>query len=166
MGSHYLLDLADWCRAEGLSVVEVDDWEYRARSSGGYESGRPWAIMWHHTASSTSPANDANYMCYGCPDAPVANLLLARDGEVWVMAGGATNTNGKGGPVGFSKGNVPKDSMNSYAVSIEAANNGVGEAWPQVQIDAYFVLNNMLASRLGLNPDDCCTHQLWAPDRK
>lgn len=166
MGSNYLTELADWCREEGLRVVEKVGWQTRARSSGGYESGRPWAIMWHHTASDTSPANDANYMCSGSPDAPIANLLLARDGEVWVLAAGATNTNGKGGPVGFSKGVVPQDSMNTYAVSIEAANNGVGEAWPQAQIDAYFTLNNMLARRLGLNPDDCCTHQEYAPDRK
>jgi hypothetical protein len=105
-------------------------------------------------------------MCYGSPDAPIANILLDRDGGVWVCAAGATNTNGKGGPVGFSKGNVPKDSMNTYAIGIEAANNGLGEPWPQVQIDAYFTLNNLLASHLGLNPDDCCTHQAYAPDRK
>jgi hypothetical protein len=122
--------------------------------------------MWHHTASATSPQNDANYMCFGSPDAPVANLLLARDGSVWVMAAGATNTNGKGGPYQVSKGTVPKDSMNTHAVSIEAANNGVGEPWPQVQIDAYFTLSLMLAERLGLAPTDICEHQVWAPDRK
>jgi hypothetical protein len=166
MGSRYLTELADWCRAAGLHVHEVDGWESRARSSGGYESGRPWAIMWHHTASSTSPQNDVNYMCYGSPDAPIANILLDRDGHVWVCAAGATNTNGKGGPTGFSKGNVPKDSMNTYAVGIEAANNGLGEPWPKVQIDAFFLLNNTLASHLGLNPEDCCTHQFYAPDRK
>jgi hypothetical protein len=166
MGANYLTELVDWCVQEGLHVVEMDGWETRARSSGGYESGRPWAIMWHHTASQTSPENDASYMCHGSPDRPIANLLLARDGSVWVLAAGATNTNGKGGPTGFSKGVVPQDSMNTYAISIEAANNGVGEQWPQAQIDAYFVLNNMLARRLGLNPDDCCTHQQWAPDRK
>ena len=122
--------------------------------------------MWHHTASSTSPQNDADYMCFGSSDAPVANLLLARDGSVWVMAGGATNTNGKGGPYDTTRGTVPKDSMNTHAVSIEAANNGVGEWWPQEQIDAYFVLSLMLCERLGLQPDDICEHAVWAPDRK
>jgi hypothetical protein len=165
MGSVYLTELANWCRAEGLRVVEMGGWQHRARSSGGYESGRPWCVMWHHTASTTTPANDASYIC-NSEDAPLANLLLARDGEVWVCAGGATNTNGKGGPVGFSKGVVPQDSMNTHAVGIEAANNGIGELWPREQIDAYFVLNNMLCRRLGLNPEDCCTHQYYAPDRK
>ena len=166
MGANYLTNLANWCRDEGLMVVEQGGWQHRARSSGGYDDGKPWCIMWHHTASDTSPANDANYMCFGSPDAPIANLLLARNGEVWVLAGGATNTNGKGGPWTGSKGTVPADSMNTHAISIEAANNGVGEQWPQAQIDAFFRLNNMLAHRLGLSPDDCCTHQVYAPDRK
>jgi hypothetical protein len=166
MGSVYLTQLAQWCREEGFAVVEEDGWEHRARGSGGYEPGRPWAIMWHHTASQTSPANDASYMCHGSPDKPIANILLARNGEVWVLAAGATNTNGKGKTVGFSKGNVPADSMNSYAVGVEIANNGVGEQYSQVQVDTMFALNNMLARRLGLNPEDCCTHQFYAPDRK
>lgn len=166
MGSRYLTELANWCRAAGLVTHEVDGWQHRARSSGGYDGDRPWVVMWHHTASATSPENDVSYMCFGSPDAPVANLLLDRDGGVWVMAGGATNTNGKGGPYNVSRGQVPKDSMNTYAVSIEAANNGVGEWWPQVQIDAYFVLSLMLAERLGLAPSDACEHQVWAPDRK
>jgi hypothetical protein len=166
MGSVYLTQLADWCRAEGLDVVEDSGWEHRARSSGGYESGRPWVIMWHHTASDTSPQNDVAYICHNSPDAPISNILLDRHGTVWVCAGGATNTNGKGKATSVSKGTVPADSMNTYAVSIEIANNGVGEAYPQAQIDAAFVLSNMLARRLGLAPDDCCTHQAYAPDRK
>ena len=166
MGTVYLTQLADWCWQEGLHAVEMDGWEHRARSSGGYEPGRPWAIMHHHTASKTSPENDANYMCYGSPDAPIANVLLARDGAVWVLAAGATNTNGKGRSRSFSKGTVPADSMNSYAFGIEIANNGVGEAYPQAQVDALFVLTNMLTRRLGLGPADVCTHQDYAPDRK
>jgi hypothetical protein len=83
-----------------------------------------------------------------------------------VCAGGATNTNGKGGPLTVSRGTVPLDSMNTHAISIEAGNNGVGEPWPVEQIDAYFALNNTLADRLGLSVIDCATHQLWAPSRK
>lgn len=166
MGSRYLTELANWCREAGLPTVEVDGWQHRARSSGGFDGDRPWVVAWHHTASTTSPDNDADYMCFGSPDAPVANLLLTRDGSVWVMAAGATNTNGKGGPITVSAGQVPKDQLNTHAVSIEAANNGTGEPWPQAQVDAYFVLSLMLTDRLGLAPDDMCEHQVWAPDRK
>lgn len=157
----YLIGMADVIRAAGLEVVEVDGWQQRARGSGGYDGTAPWCVMWHHTASNTSPENDVGYICYGCPDAPVANLYLARDGVVWVCAAGATNTNGQGGPFMTSSGVVPVDRMNEYAVSIEAANDGLGELWPRVQIDAYFRLSLALTNWLGLPPDDVCTHAAW-----
>ena len=158
--------MADVLRDAGLVVLEVDGWGPRARSSGGFDGDRPWCIMWHHTASDTTPENDVSYICYGSPDAPLANLYLDRDGTVWVCAGGATNTNGKGQAQIMSRGVVPVDSMNTHAIGIEAANNGVGGPWPQHQIDAYFRVNNALAAAYGLLPDDCCTHREYAPDRK
>jgi hypothetical protein len=166
VSGRYLVELADWLRQAGVRVVEYDGWQTRARSSGGYADGRPWGVMWHHTASSTSPENDASYMCHGSDSRPVANLLVARDGVVWVLAAGATNTNGKGGPWTWSRGTVPLDSMNTYAVGVEIANNGVGEPFPAVQVDAAFAVSTTLAARLGLPASDVCTHQRYAPDRK
>jgi hypothetical protein len=158
----YLTDLADVCRrALGDEVFEVEGWEYRARGSGGYADGRPWAFVWHHTASDTDPANDVNYICYGNPDAPVANLYLDRDGAVWVCAGGATNTNGKGGPVTVSKGVIPLDQLNTYAVSMEIANAGTGQPWPQVQVNAAFAVSLAVCAAYGLQPDDVLTHYGW-----
>jgi hypothetical protein len=166
MGSRYLTDLADVCRAAGLAVVEVDGWQTRARGSGGYDDDRPWCVMWHHTASDTTPANDVNYIVHGCPDAPVANLYLARDGAVHVCAAGATNTNGKGGPFPVSRGTVPVDSMNTHAIGIEAGNDGIGEPWPAEQIAAYFTLSRALTGAYGLAVTDLATHAEWAPGRK
>jgi hypothetical protein len=155
----YLLDLADVCRrAVGDEVFEVEGWEYRARSSGGYADGRPWCVMWHHTASDTDPANDVEYICYGNPDAPVANLYIDRDGAVWVCAGGATNTNGKGGPFTVSRGTVPLDQMNTYAVSMEIANAGTGQPWPQRQVDAAMAVLVGGVRRLRTRPPPT-----WAP---
>jgi N-acetylmuramoyl-L-alanine amidase len=165
-GQRYLIELADVIRSAGLEVVEVDGWQTRARGSGGYDGTYPWCVMWHHTASDTSAENDVGYICYGCPDAPVANLYLARDGVVWVCAAGATNTNGTGGPMMMSKGVVPADDMNRAAVSVEMANNGVGQAWPQVQVDAMFRLSLALTDWLGLRPDDVAGHYDWTPGRK
>ena len=166
MGSVWLTDTADWLRAAGLNVVEVDGWQGRARSSGGYEPGRPWCVMWHHTASTTDPASDCHYMCHVADARPVANVLIARDGAVWLMAAGATNTNGKGHSMTFSRGTVPNDSMNSYAFGIEIANGGTGENYPQAQVDATFVVSNTINARLGNRPSDVSTHQFYAPDRK
>jgi len=158
----WLTWLADVLRAAGLAVVEQDGWQTRARSSGGFAPGRPVGVMWHHTATNTSPANDANGMSYGSSSAPVANLLVCRDGAVWVLAAGATNTNGAGGPMA----GVPVDSMNTYAVGMECANDGVGEPWPQAQIDAMFATSLAICARLGLPPDAAATHYEWAPTRK
>jgi hypothetical protein len=166
MGSTYLIGMADVLRDAGLNVVEVDGWQHRARGSGGFDSGRPWCVMWHHTASDTTPENDVNYIVDGSPDAPIANLYLARDGTVWVCAGGASNTNGKGGPVAVSRGTIPVDSMNTYAIGVEIANNGVGEPWPQVQVDAAFAVSLALTAGLDLASTDALGHVDWSPGRK
>ena len=166
MSGRMLTGLAQVLRDAGLTVVEYGGWQHRARSSGGFEPGKPWGVMWHHTASQTTPENDASYMCHGSPDAPIANLLIARDGVVWVLAAGGTNTNGKGGPVLWSRGAVPKDAMNTYAVGMEIANNGVGEQYPAAQIDAAFTASLAMLRAAGLQPYDVCTHQTYAPDRK
>ena len=128
MGSRYLTDLANVVRGAGLVVQEEPGWQSRSRGSGGYSSGLPNAVMIHHTASGPSSDGqpDVSYMCYSADARPIANLYLSRQGKVWVMAAGATNTNGSGGPLGP----VPADSMNSSAIGIEAGNNGTGSPGP------------------------------------
>jgi hypothetical protein len=169
VGSRYLTDLADVMRRAGLTVVEQSGWQKRARGSGGYDSGRPWGVMWHHTASPSSwdGRKDADYITTGDSDAPLANLYIDRSGAVWVCAAGATNTNGKGGPfTGWSKGTVPADSMNTYAIGIELGNAGTGEPWPECQTDAAFAASIACSSAYGLKVDDVCSHNVWAPTRK
>ena len=168
MAGRYLTDMADVLRAAGCDVEEVAGWQTRARSSGGYSGDRPYCIMWHHTASNpgTSAANNVSYIINGSSVAPVANLYLHNDGKFYVCAAGATNTNGKGDALAFSKGVVPADSMNTCAIGIEAGNSGVGEPWPQVMIDAYFKGSNALAAAYGMQPVDLSSHQHYAPGRK
>jgi hypothetical protein len=164
----YYTDLLDVLRAAGCQVAEsatTNGWQRRARSSGGFPSP-PLGVQWHHTASATSPANDLNYMINGNADAPVGNLLLDRTGTYWPIAAGAANTAGKGGPLAMSRGTVPLDQANSRTFAIEAANNGVGEAWPTAQIDAYFAGSNALNARFGNVWGDVFNHQTWAPTRK
>ena len=168
MGDRWLTDLADVLRAAGLTVVEQDGWQTRARGSGGFDGTRPWCVMWHHTASSpTSTAEgDASYMSNGSPDRPIANLMIARDGAVWVLAAGATNTNGSGDALRFTRGTVPANSMNTHAIGMEIQNTGVGEPYAQACIDAAFTTSLALAAAYGLDPADVATHNLYAPTRK
>jgi hypothetical protein len=140
-------------------------WERRARSSGGFPSP-PLAVWWHHTASKTAVNNDLQWQCHSCPDKPVGNMLLDRTGTFWPVAGGASNCAGKGGPASFSRGTVPADSGNTRGFQIECANNGVGEVYPQAQIDAFFRASNALNAFVGNRPSDVISHNVWAPSRK
>ena len=163
MGDLYYTDAAVLLRAEGLVVVESDGWKTRARNSGGFASP-PLGIQWHHTASDTTPENDIAWQTTGSDDAPIGNATIMRDGSIWMVAAGAANTAGKGGPVEMSRGTVPLDTGNSTTWAWEVANNGVGEPWPQVQIDAYFLATIVMNERFGNRPDDLFTHALGAGD--
>lgn len=165
MGSRYLTDLAEVVRSSGLVVFEVNGWQSRSRSSGGFNDGQPDHLMAHHTASPASADGwpDANYMCYSSDIRPVANLLLARDAAVYVMAAGATNTNGSGSdPCGM----MANDSMNTRAIGVEAGNDGVGEPWPQVQQEGYVALCQALCAHYGIATSRIHSHAEYAPTRK
>lgn len=167
-GATFLVGLAQALRAVGLAVIEYAGWQTRARGSGGYTGNAPLCVMWHHTASNPSSDGqaDADYCAVFAADAPLANLYIQRDGTVWVLAAGATNTNGQGNSMNFSRGTVPKDSMNANAVGIEVANNGIGEYWPEVQINTFFAASNAVNAMVGNRMDDICTHNVYAPSRK
>lgn len=166
MGSLYLTWLADELRAAGVKVVEMDGWKTRGRGSGGY-STPPLCVMWHHTASPPSwhGQKDADYCTYQDSNSPLANIIVGGD-TAWIAAAGATNTNGKGVSLSFSRGTVPADSMNSYAVGIEIGNDGVGEPWSQATIDTMFKISNAINKRLGNQPTDVSSHANYSVGRK
>lgn len=161
MAQRHLTDLADVCRAAGLVVHEVGAWQTRGRSGGsGYEPGRPTHVMVHHTATgpTTDPYRDVDYIL-GSVIAPIANLYLSRDGSVWVLAGGPTNTNGKGDDKWG--GGTPSNDMNRHAIGIEGANSGVGEPWPIVQQRAYVTLCAKLCDHYDIPINNVRAHFEW-----
>jgi len=168
MGNVWLTDMAQILRDAGLNVIEQDGWQGRSRSSGGFEPGKPLCVMWHHTASSSgaSAESDTNYMSYNADAAPVANIMIARNGDVHVLAAGATNTNGSGQALAFSRGVVPEDSMNTHAIGMEIQNNGVGQEYSTECIDAAFATSNALNAAYGNLPEDVATHTSYAVGRK
>jgi len=157
MGVLWLRNLPAWLDDAGLQWRTWPGWESRARSSGGYDE--LWAVIVHHTASNTTPDSDCSYMWDNAEDRPIGALLLDRGGRVTIGAAGATNCAGKGGPLICTNGVIPADKGNTYALNVEAANAGTGEAWPTVQQDAYTLLVSTLCDRLGLDPDlDVAAH--------
>jgi len=169
MGSIYLTWLADELRAAGCQVHEYDTaWPTRSRSSGGF-AATPLGVSWHHTAGAVgaSAQSECDYMVKSSDARPTCNIYVARDGIVWILAGGATNTSGKGGPLTMSRGTVGQDCANTTTVGMECGNSGDGrEPWPQIQIDAAFRASNAINARLGNQPSDVFSHQCYAPTRK
>jgi hypothetical protein len=163
-GGRVLLDLADVLRRAGVRVREVDGWQQRQRGGTGYGQVDPIGIVVHHTASSSGwdGQPDVNFLALECDVAPMSNLYVDRSGQWWVLAGGATNTNGTGGPWGP----IPLDSANSRVIGIEAGNNGVGESWPDVMQDAYVAGVAALADAYGVEAGNILAHHEWAPTRK
>ena len=94
-------------------------------------------------------------------DQPIGAIYLARSGQVIIGAAGATNCQGKGGPVGCSGGTVPLDKGNRYGIAIEAANDGIGEPWPACQQDAYVTLVAALVAAYDLEAGDVYAHFEW-----
>ena len=149
-GSNWLHDLPTILAAAGIPYRLEDGWQDRSRSSGGYD--RVLGIGTHHTASDTTPENDLAWMLHNSPDRPIGAMLLDRTGLVHVGAAGATNTQGKGGPVTGSLGVCPQDDGNRNLIAIEAANDGTGEPWPQAQTDCYVKLCAALCAAYNLDP--------------
>jgi len=162
----WLSNLALVLKNAGLSVVEIDGWKTRTFATWtppGYVV-KPTHVMVHHTASKTAVENDINYILHG-PVSPICNIFLARDGVCHVIAAGRVATNGKGSSISWN-GQVPDNMMNHYAISIEAANNGIGEPWPEVQTKAYVTLCAALCSAYQIPIKNVRGHFEWAPTRK
>lgn len=162
-GGRYLTDLAEVLEGAGLDVKEYDGWQRRARGSGGLGTG-PLAIIVHHTASPlrANGQRDADYIAKQDKNAPISNLYLDRQGTWWVIAAGATNTNGKGGPWGP----VAANRANQGVIGIEAGNNGTGEPWPRAQQDSYVRGVAALADKYNIDTDNILSHAEWSPSRK
>lgn len=167
MGAIWLLNLPDWLADAGLDVDVWPGWETRSRGSGGYDS--ILGIGVHHDAwpASASLEQRCRYAWDTAQHRPIGAIWLHSDGKVMVGAAGATNTQGKGGPYVTSKGTIPLNDGNRHIVPIEASNDGVGQVWPDVQLDAYRLLCATLCEHLDLDPLlDIIGHMEWAPDRK
>src|SRR5262245_34102564 len=162
-GGQMLTNLAQVLRDAGLEVHEVDGWQSRQRGGSGYEP-TPIGIIVHHTASPSSSDGqpDVDFLAVNGEVAPMSDLYLARSGAWWVLAAGASNTNGTGGPWGP----IPVDSANSRVIGIEAGNNGIGEPWPEVMQTSYVNGVAALADAFDIDGSNILAHYEWAPTRK
>lgn len=146
----YVNDLADVIRAAGMTVVEVGGW--KSRNHGSLAGVR--SIICHHTAGPLGGNYPSlNTVTNGRPGlaGPLAQLGLGRDGTVYVIANG----------VAWHAGATTNDAVygNSWSLGIEAENNGVGEVWPEVQVNAYAKLCAALCKHYGVPVDRVKGHK-------
>jgi hypothetical protein len=166
MGSIWLTDLESILRGNNPPgpVLTVSGWQTRSNSHGGYEALR--GIVVHHDAGGGSDAGSVNFQTFLDADRPNAALHVGRDGTIWIMAAGATNTQGLGGPII----GVPLNQGNFQLIGIEQGNNGTGEPYPSRQQDATLWLCQTLVktygARFGWGANSVIAHFEWAPARK
>jgi len=147
--------LPDVLKSAGLRVAEVDGWEARG-TAGNF--GPIKGVMCHHTAgprSGNMPSLDLIRKGRPGLSGPLAQLGLGRDGTFYIIAAGRANHAGAGIWQGVSSGNT------SF-IGIEAENDGVGEVWPDVQLEAYQRGVAAILKHIGASAVMCCGHREYA----
>lgn len=149
--------LADCLRAAGLRVIEHDGW----RDRGHGDFGEILGVLCHHTAGGGE--NDWRIVQNGRPDlsGPLAQLVLERDGTFRVIAAGVCWHAGRGSWPGW-----PTNNANFHTIGIEAVNDGRGQYWPPVQLDAYKRGCAAILRRIGRAADDCVGHKEYSSEGK
>ena len=129
------------------------DWKSRGRpaSTGDFT---PEGVLCHHTASPPGTTDRTDLQCIlagnSSAPGPISQLYLGRGGAVYIVAAGRANHGGKGIRPGIDSGCAD---MNRYLLGIEAGNSGVGEPWPDIQIDRYGAVVAALCAHYGWSID-------------
>ena len=120
-----LSNMATVLRAAGLTVEETPGWAKRGYA--GQDLAQVRGVLWHHTATgraafTRSDAPTLNLCINGRSDlpGPLCNIVLGRDGTVYLVAAGVANHAGVGQAAG-----IPDDMGNHYLIGIEMESSGV-----------------------------------------
>lgn len=150
-----LLWLPDVLRKAGLKVVEVKGWQTR----GHGDMGKVFGVLCHHTAEckdhDLEPA--LKTITEGRKDlmGPLCNLGLGQDGTFYMVAAGKAWHAGPGEWHGVTEGN-------SHFIGVEAENDGLGEIWPEIQMDAYAKGSAVIAKYCGFTAQMVAGHGEYA----
>jgi peptidoglycan hydrolase-like protein with peptidoglycan-binding domain len=161
--SYSLTWLPSVLKAAGLKVALEPGWEDRGRGP----AGRIHGVICHHTgvkAAGNMPTLRA--LVNGrkaepgleALNGPLAHLGLGRDGTYYIVAAGRCNHAGKGQWHGVTDGN-------STFIGIEAENDGKGEPWLPVQMEAYWRGVAAILMHEGLDHTCCAGHKEYKPTK-
>lgn len=119
-----LAGMADVLRRAGLTVVEVPGW--KTRGYLGQDLTEIRGILHHHTATHRSRFNEdaptLNMCVNGRSDlpGPLCQIVLGRNGTVYLAAAGVANHAGRGTAPG-----IPENMGNHYLIGIEMESSGI-----------------------------------------
>ena len=135
-------------RNAGVKYKMLNGWKSRGHGS----MGSIQSVLCHHTAGPASGNTPSlNVVAYGRPglSGPLAQIFLARDGTVYLVAAGRAYHAG-----------VVKSSIyqNSHSIGIEAEATGVSP-WPAEQIEAYAKLCKALCKEFKLSTSRVVGHK-------
>ncbi|MEV0742912.1 N-acetylmuramoyl-L-alanine amidase [Streptomyces sp. NPDC050549] len=162
-------------KAEGLTVVEVGDWEHHNRNHKG-----PWGpvhgVMIHHTASRGS-AHTVDLCREGRPDlpGPLCHGVITKDGTVHLVGYGRANHAGLGDDdvlrAVIAEKRLPHDNEantdgNRHFYGFECENLGDGEdPWPEAQLETIEKAAAAICRHHGWSERSVIGHLEWQPGK-
>ncbi|MDQ0992993.1 N-acetylmuramoyl-L-alanine amidase [Streptomyces sp. V3I7] len=165
----------DALREEGLTVVEVGDWERHNRNHKG-----PWGpvhgVMIHHTVTQGS-RRTVDLCRSGPPElpGPLCHGVITKDGRVHLVGHGRANHAGLGDPdvlrAVIAEKRLPPDNTadtdgNRYFYGFECENLGDGDdPWPEVQLEAIEKAAAALCRHHGWTERSVIGHLEWQPGK-
>ena len=163
-------------RAEGLTVVEVGDWEHHNRNTKG-----PWGpvhgVMIHHTVTSGSARTvDLCRRGHSLLPGPLCHGVITKDGRVHLVGYGRANHAGLGDPdvlaAVIAERALPVDDEasvdgNRHFYGFECENLGDGvDPWPGAQVLAIEQAAAALCRHHGWGAESVLRHLDWQPGKE
>jgi hypothetical protein len=162
-------------RNEGVTVVEVGNWEDHNRNHVG-----PWGpvhgVMIHHTVTSGSARTVA--ICrngYEGLPGPLCHGVITKDGRVHLVGYGRANHAGSGdgdvlrsviGEKALPADDEADTDGNRYFYGFECENLGDGQdPWPVVQLEAIERVSAAICRHHGWNERSVIGHLEWQPGK-
>ena len=165
-------------RAEGLTVVEVGDWEHHNRNHKG-EWGPVHGVMIHHTV--TKGTATTVRICrdgYSALPGPLCHGVIAKDGTVYVVGYGRANHAGLGDRDVFNATvaesyatSPPADNKaemdgNPHFYGFECENLGDNkDPWPEAQLLAMEKASAAICKAHGWTHKSVISHSEWQPGK-
>jgi hypothetical protein len=162
-------------RAEGVTVVEVGDWETHNRNHMG-AWGPVNGVMIHHTVTSGSARTVA--ICrdgYEGLPGPLCHGVITKDGRVHLVGYGRANHAGSGDPdvlaAVIAETALPADDEatedgNARFYGFECENLGDGtDPWPEVQLLAIEKVSAAICRHHGWTERSVIGHLEWQPGK-